>query len=67
MGYDECYPGGLVEMGGAWDSDEEADYSKMDAGPKKNQMVNRWDFDTEEEYATYMVRVFLEKIEKIKI
>lgn len=53
-GYDECYPGGLVEMGGAWDSDEEADYSKMDAGPKKNQAVNRWDFDTEEEYASYM-------------
>ncbi|EFO88849.1 CRE-SMU-2 protein [Caenorhabditis remanei] len=53
-GYDECYPGGLVEMGGSWDSDEEADYSKMDAGPKKNQAVNRWDFDTEEEYATYM-------------
>lgn len=53
-GYDECYPGGLVEMGGSWDSDEEADYSKMDTGPKKNQAVNRWDFDTEEEYATYM-------------
>ncbi|ULU08065.1 hypothetical protein L3Y34_019266 [Caenorhabditis briggsae] len=53
-GYDECYPGGLVEMGGAWDSDEEADYSKMDSGAKKNQAVNRWDFDTEEEYATYM-------------
>uniref|UniRef100_A0A8R1DN02 Protein Red n=1 Tax=Caenorhabditis japonica TaxID=281687 RepID=A0A8R1DN02_CAEJA len=53
-GYDECYPGGLVEMGGAWDSDEEADFTKMDAGPKKNQAVNRWDFDTEEEYASYM-------------
>lgn len=53
-GYDECYPGGLVEMGGSWDSDEEADYNKMDQGSKKNQAVNRWDFDTEEEYATYM-------------
>lgn len=50
-------------MGGAWDSDEEADYSKMDAGPKKNQAVNRWDFDTEEEYASYMVlTIFWRKI-----
>ena len=31
------------------DSDEEADYSKMDQGNKKGP-VGRWDFDTQEEY-----------------
>ncbi|CAB3402325.1 unnamed protein product [Caenorhabditis bovis] len=50
-GYDECYPGGMAELGGGWDSDEE-DFSKMDLGTKKG-VVNRWDFDNEEEYAKY--------------
>jgi IK cytokine len=35
------------------DSDDEADYSKMDLGNKKGP-VGRWDFDTPEEYAEYM-------------
>ena len=35
------------------DSDEEADYSKMDQGNKKGP-VGRWDFDTQEEYSDYM-------------
>lgn len=52
-GYAECYPG-LAEMDDAiGDSDDEADYSKMDMGNKKGP-VGRWDFDTTEEYADYM-------------
>lgn len=52
-GYNECYPG-LAEMNDAIeDSDEEADFSKMDLGNKKGP-VGRWDFDTAEEYADYM-------------
>ena len=35
------------------DSDDEADYSKMDLGNKKGP-VGRWDFDTAEEYGEYM-------------
>ena len=35
------------------DSDEEADYTKMDQGNKKGP-VGRWDFDTQEEYSSYM-------------
>jgi len=53
VGYAECYPG-LEEMVDAIDdSDEEADYNKMDMGNKKGP-VGRWDFDTPEEYADYM-------------
>jgi len=52
-GYAECYPG-LAEMDDAiGDSDDEADFSKMDLGNKKGP-VGRWDFDTAEEYADYM-------------
>ncbi|XP_050528921.1 protein Red [Daktulosphaira vitifoliae] len=52
-GYAECYPG-LDEMHDAIeDSDDEADYTKMDLGNKKGP-VGRWDFDTAEEYGTYM-------------
>lgn len=36
-----------------FDSDEEADFSKMDMGNKKGP-INRWDFDTNEEYGNYM-------------
>merc|ERR1712108_106907 len=51
--YAECYPG-MTEMNDAIDdSDEEADYSKMDLGNKKGP-VGRWDFDTAEEYSDYM-------------
>lgn len=52
-GYAECYPG-FEEMNDALeDSDDEADYSKMDLGNKKGP-VGRWDFDTAEEYSDYM-------------
>lgn len=52
-GYAECYPG-LDEMQDAIDdSDDEVDYSKMDAGNKKGP-IGRWDFDTPEEYSEYM-------------
>lgn len=52
-GYAECYPG-LDEMQDAIDdSDDEVDYTKMDSGNKKGP-IGRWDFDTAEEYSTYM-------------
>ena len=35
------------------DSDDEADYTKMDQGNKKGP-VGRWDFETQEEYSSYM-------------
>lgn len=51
--YAECYPG-LEEMDDAIiDSDDEADYTKMDKGNKKGP-IGRWDFDTQEEYSEYM-------------
>ena len=51
--YTECYPG-MAEMQDAIDdSDDEADYTKMDLGNKKGP-VGRWDFDTQEEYSDYM-------------
>jgi len=37
------------------DSDDEVDYTKMDQGNKKGP-VGRWDFDTQEEYSSYMSR-----------
>ncbi|XP_078371756.1 protein Red-like isoform X2 [Oculina patagonica] len=48
--YSECYPG-AVDM--PYDSDEEADYSKMDLGNKKGP-IKRWDFENEEDYHSYM-------------
>lgn len=52
--YAECYPSTQFNSGGnQGDSDEEADYSKMDQGNKKGP-VGRWDFDTTEEYNSYM-------------
>jgi len=51
-GYAECYPG-LAEMDDAMgDSDDEADFNKMDQGNKRGPM-SRFDFDTQEEYANY--------------
>ena len=35
------------------DSDDEVDYTKMDQGNKKGP-IGRWDFDTQEEYSSYM-------------
>ena len=52
--YAECYPSMQFNMAGmAEDSDDEVDYSKMDTGSKKGP-VGRWDFDTQEEYSSYM-------------
>eukprot|EP00112_Aurelia_sp_Birch-Aquarium-sp1_P003584 Seg1402.8 transcript_id=Seg1402.8/GoldUCD/mRNA.D3Y31 product="Protein Red" protein_id=Seg1402.8/GoldUCD/D3Y31 len=51
--YAECYPGAFEMEDAAGDSDDEADYTKMDLGNKKGP-VGRWDFDNEEEYNTYM-------------
>lgn len=51
--YAECYPG-MEEAADAFgDSDDEVDYTKMDQGNKKGP-VGRWDFDTQEEYSSYM-------------
>merc|ERR1712192_75182 len=51
-GYAECYPG-LAEMDDAMgDSDDEADFNKMDQGNKRGPM-SRFDFDIQEEYANY--------------
>lgn len=51
--YAECYPGAFEMVDAAGDSDDEADFTKMDLGNKKGP-VGRWDFDNEEEYNTYM-------------
>lgn len=52
--YMECYPSMQYTLSGmADDSDDEVDYSKMDQGNKKGP-VGRWDFDTAEEYSSYM-------------
>ncbi|KRX96597.1 Transcription initiation factor TFIID subunit 5 [Trichinella pseudospiralis] len=53
--YAECYPSSMAFYDAAGDSDDEADYSKMDLGNKKG-LVRRWDFDTEQEYEEYMSR-----------
>lgn len=37
------------------DSDDEADYTKMDMGNKKGP-INRWDFENDEQYQDYMAR-----------
>ncbi|KAL5260565.1 hypothetical protein ACHWQZ_G010646 [Mnemiopsis leidyi] len=51
--YMECYPGAMEESGGAYDSDEDADYTKMDMGNKKGPLT-RWDFEDEDKYNAYM-------------
>ena len=43
---------GLEEFDGNYDSDEDADYTKMDMGSKKGP-VKRWDFDNEDDYSQY--------------
>ena len=52
--YAECYPGAPENDDAILDSDDEVDYSKMDLGTKKGTKVNRWDFDSVEEYGDYM-------------
>ena len=49
--YAECYPGAR-ELG---ESDDEADYSKMDTGTKKGP-ITRWDFANEEAYSDYQMQ-----------
>lgn len=51
--YAECYPGMEEADDALGDSDDEADFSKMDQGNKKGP-IGRWDFDTQEEYSDYM-------------
>ncbi|XP_031554972.1 protein Red-like [Actinia tenebrosa] len=48
--YMECYPDAA---GVAYESDDEADYTKMDLGNKKGP-IKRWDFENEEDYNEYM-------------
>lgn len=45
-GYDECYPGLVESYDAMGDSDDEADYTKMDMGNKKGP-VGRWDFESQ--------------------
>ena len=35
------------------ESDEEADYTKMDPGNKKGPL-SRWDFESQDDYSSYM-------------
>lgn len=51
--YAECYPGMVESVDAFGDSDDEADYTKMDQGNKKGP-VGRWDFENQEEYSSYM-------------
>ncbi|XP_042508727.1 suppressor of mec-8 and unc-52 protein homolog 2 isoform X1 [Macadamia integrifolia] len=55
--YSECYPGYQEYNREVVDSDDEDDLSKMDMGGRfSNQAkgrLHRWDFETEEEWATY--------------
>jgi len=51
--YSELYPMGIGMMyAGGGESDEETDFSKMDAGNKKGS-VKRWDFETDKDYERY--------------
>ncbi|KAL2458917.1 Suppressor of mec-8 and unc-52 protein-like protein 2 [Forsythia ovata] len=51
--YSECYPGYQEYNQEVVDSDDEADLSKMDMGGRAKGRLHRWDFETEEEWATY--------------
>jgi len=51
--YAECYPGAAEMDDAVNDSDDDADYSKMDMGNKKGP-VKRWDFENEDDYNKYM-------------
>jgi len=51
--YAECYPGAAEMDDAADDSDDDADYTKMDMGNRKGP-IKRWDFENEEEYNSYM-------------
>ncbi|CAK9159261.1 unnamed protein product [Ilex paraguariensis] len=51
--YSECYPGYQEYNREIVDSDDENDLSKMDMGGRAKGRLHRWDFETEEEWATY--------------
>eukprot|EP00897_Mesotaenium_endlicherianum_P005466 jgi/Mesen1/4948/ME000247S04235 len=54
--YSECYPdykGFTSEVAGSDDEDDAEDLSKMDMGGKAKGRLHRWDFESEEEWATY--------------
>ncbi|KAJ6806422.1 suppressor of mec-8 and unc-52 protein-like protein 2 [Iris pallida] len=51
--YSECYPGYQEYNREVVDSDDESDLSKMDMGGRAKGQLHRWDFETEEEWATY--------------
>ncbi|CAM6089290.1 unnamed protein product [Calypogeia fissa] len=51
--YSECYPGYQEYNREIVESDEDEDLSKMDMGGRAKGRMHRWDFETEEEWATY--------------
>ncbi|KAG8373873.1 hypothetical protein BUALT_Bualt11G0070600 [Buddleja alternifolia] len=51
--YSECYPGYQEYNREVVDSDDDADLSKMDMGGRAKGRLHRWDFETEEEWASY--------------
>ncbi|XVF48826.1 hypothetical protein PTKIN_Ptkin03bG0219500 [Pterospermum kingtungense] len=51
--YSECYPGYQEYNREIVDSDDEDDLSKMDTGGRAKGRLHQWDFETEEEWATY--------------
>ncbi|MCL7029163.1 hypothetical protein MKW94_008478 [Papaver nudicaule] len=51
--YSECYPGYQEYNREVVGSDDEDDLSKMDMGGRAKGRLHRWDFETEEEWATY--------------
>uniref|UniRef100_A0A1I7ZKK8 Protein Red n=1 Tax=Steinernema glaseri TaxID=37863 RepID=A0A1I7ZKK8_9BILA len=51
--YAELFPSGISLLEAGYESDEDADFSKMDMGNKKGP-VKRWDFETQEEYEKYL-------------
>ncbi|KAL4180840.1 hypothetical protein AMTRI_Chr12g234400 [Amborella trichopoda] len=51
--YSECYPGYQEYNREVVFSDDEDDLSKMDMGGRAKGRLHRWDFETEEEWATY--------------
>ncbi|XP_072976296.1 suppressor of mec-8 and unc-52 protein homolog 2 [Typha angustifolia] len=51
--YSECYPGYQEYNNEVVDSDDEDDLSKMDMGGRAKGRLHRWDFETEEDWATY--------------
>ncbi|KAF6146699.1 hypothetical protein GIB67_008985 [Kingdonia uniflora] len=51
--YSECYPGYQEYNREVVGSDDEDDLTKMDMGGRAKGRLHRWDFESEEEWATY--------------